>query len=76
MKTLNLIVADFYHAFYRKKWIGDKSAIENLSNEVAYKVQDLIVEKRIRCGESIAAYKVGCTSRTIREQFGLTEPIT
>jgi 2-keto-4-pentenoate hydratase len=38
-------------------------------------VQNLVVQKRIEQGESIAGFKVGCTSKAIREQFGLNEPI-
>ena len=38
---------------------------------------DKLVEtvRRVAKGEHVAGYKVGCTSRAIRQQFGLSEPI-
>ncbi len=41
----------------------------------AYRVQDKVIESRVNSGERIAGYKVGCTSKAIRQQFGLTEPM-
>ena len=35
----------------------------------------MYLEARLAKGERVVGYKVGCTSRAIREQFGLTEPI-
>ena len=76
MKSLDSIATDFFHAFYRKEWIGGKEAyIGNLSIAEAYEVQNLVAQKRIELGESIAGFKVGCTSRAIREQLGFNEPI-
>jgi 2-keto-4-pentenoate hydratase len=49
--------------------------IQSLSVTEAYRVQDLYVESRIAGGEEVAGYKVGCTSRGIREQLGLTEAV-
>ncbi|SVD57858.1 uncharacterized protein METZ01_LOCUS410712, partial [marine metagenome] len=70
------IAADFFHVFYEKEWLGDEEdRISRLSIADAYKVQDLVTEKRIEAGESIAGFKVGCTSAAIHEQFGLDEPI-
>jgi 2-keto-4-pentenoate hydratase len=49
--------------------------IQSLTPEQAYQVQDSVIQQRVARGERIAGYKVGCTSRAIREQFGLSEPI-
>ena len=49
--------------------------IESLSVDQAYQVQDMVIEARVAEGEEVAGYKVGCTSRAIRGQFGLSEPI-
>lgn len=46
-----------------------------LSLDEAYTVQRMVIDRRIASGECVAGYKVGCTSRAIRKQFGLTEPI-
>ena len=50
-------------------------SIDTLTLDQAYAVQSRIVERRIGQGESAVGYKVGCTSRAIREQFGLQEPV-
>ena len=76
MKPTETIAAAFFRAFYKKEWVeNDETFIENLSIEEAYEVQDLVAKKRMALGESIAGFKVGCTSKAIREQFGLREPI-
>ncbi len=75
MKSLDSIAEDFYHAFYKKEWLGDAHSLNNLSIEEAYVVQDLVTKKRIEKGEHVVGYKVGCTSAAIREQFGIHEPI-
>ncbi len=75
METLRSIAADFYHSFYYKEWIGKEDLVKRLTIEEAYKVQDLVTEVRIESGEHIVGYKVGCTSKAIRRQFDLTEPI-
>ena len=49
--------------------------MDRISIEDAYLVQELIAAKRVAGGEAVTGYKVGCTSRAIREQFGLSEPI-
>lgn len=66
-----------FHAVFEEKRLGQKPStpIESLSLEEAYAVQQLVVETRIAAGEQAAGYKVGCTSREIRRQFGLDEPI-
>jgi 2-keto-4-pentenoate hydratase len=75
MKSLKSIANDFYDSFYQKVWNGNENSIRNLSVEEAYKVQEFVKEKRIKSGEQIAGYKIGCTSQSIRRQFGLNEPI-
>ena len=52
-----------------------KLSLSNLSLDEAYGVQKLVIDRRLANGEEIAGYKVGCTSRAIRNQFGLEEPI-
>jgi len=49
--------------------------IERLSVSEAYETQKMFIEARLAKGEEVVGYKVGCTSRAIREQFGLSEPI-
>lgn len=46
-----------------------------LSVDEAYEVQRCVIAARVAKGEDIAGYKVGCTSKAIRQQFGLSEPI-
>ena len=50
-------------------------AIGSLSLEDAYEVQRRVIAARDAKGERAVADKVGCTSRAIRRQFGLAEPI-
>lgn len=49
--------------------------IRSLSLEDAYEVQRLVIEARTSQDEHPIGYKVGCTSKAIRQQFGLVEPI-
>ena len=51
------------------------SSISRLDLDQAYTVQSLLIEKRIASGERPVGYKVGCTSRAVREQFGLERPV-
>ncbi len=75
MQTLDSIATAFYQSFYRQEWRGDGAAVTRLSIEEAYVVQDLVTRKRVASGEQVAGFKVGCTSRAIRAQFGLNEAI-
>lgn len=50
-------------------------AIASLSLGESYEVQRRVIAARVDGGEDVAGYKVGCTSRAIRSQFGLPEPI-
>ena len=77
VKFLETLADQFFHAFYRKEWQGGvEPALRDLSVAEAYEVQDLVAQKRINAGESVAGFKVGCTSMAIRSQFGLAEPIS
>lgn len=49
--------------------------LASLSIEDAYEVQRRMIAARVATGEEVVGYKVGCTSRAIRRQFGLAEPI-
>ena len=76
MKPLDSLAAQFYHAFYEKEWPGGNGpGLSTLSINEAYEVQRLVADLRVQSGERVVGYKVGCTSRAIRTQFGLSEPI-
>jgi 2-keto-4-pentenoate hydratase len=66
----------FFDAHYAKVWRLEKSSPQCLAISEAYQVQNQVCEKRIARGESVVGYKVGCTSRAIRSQLGLAEPIS
>src|SRR5215510_14009998 len=51
------------------------SAITSLSLQEAYEVQDRCIAARVTNGESTVGWKIGCTSKAIQQQFGLTQPI-
>ncbi|MEO7413120.1 MAG: hypothetical protein ABIZ81_07170 [Opitutaceae bacterium] len=48
--------------------------LARLSVDEAYIAQDVALDYRFKRGEKIVGYKVGCTSQSIRQQLGLTEP--
>jgi 2-keto-4-pentenoate hydratase len=50
--------------------------ISRLSLAQAYAVQDGFIAMRVQQGAKVVGWKVGCTSAAIRQQFGLTEPIS
>ena len=67
MESLETLADQFFHAFHRKEWPGEvEPALRDLSVAEAYEVQDLVAQKRINAGESVAGFKVGCSSRAIR----------
>ena len=66
----------FFDAHYAKVWRLEKSSPQCLTISEAYQFQNQVCEKRIARGESVVGYKVGCTSRAIRSQLGLAEPIS
>jgi 2-keto-4-pentenoate hydratase len=49
--------------------------VGSLSIDDAYEVQRQVIGARVARGEHVVGYKVGCTSKAIRQQFGLSEPI-
>jgi 2-keto-4-pentenoate hydratase len=49
--------------------------IESISIQSAYDVQDAFVSRQLARPDAVAGWKVGCTSRAIREQFGLSQPV-
>jgi 2-keto-4-pentenoate hydratase len=71
------LLADAFLDFYRghEDNRGLTIPIESLSLDDAYEVQSRVIAARTAAGEQVVGYKVGCTSRAIRRQFGLTEPI-
>ena len=76
MNSLNVVADNFIHAFYKREWPDHSTqSFTNLSIQESYQVQDLVAKKRIEKGERITGFKVGCTSKAIRSQFGLKEPI-
>jgi len=77
---LDSTIQEFANTFIRIFYEGGSGQepsrpIQSLSLEDAYRVQDSVFQLRIAKGEKLVGYKVGCTSRAIREQFGLQEPI-
>lgn len=74
---LESLAESLFQAFYNRELLGPKKPLfSELSIDEAYNVQQLIAQKRVAIGEKIAGFKVGCTSRAIRSQFGLSEPIS
>jgi len=45
-----------------------------LSLEEAYKVQDLVLARRLARGERLVGWKLGYTSQAMRDQMGIDEP--
>lgn len=76
MRSIDTIADSFFHAFYKKEWPGENAPdFSSLSIAESYEVQDLVARRRIELGESMAGFKVGCTSEAIRAQLGFNEPI-
>ncbi|MEM7017308.1 MAG: hypothetical protein AAF512_08205 [Pseudomonadota bacterium] len=46
-----------------------------LNEAQAYAIQDEVCRLREQRGEKIIGYKVGCTSLTIQQQLGITQPV-
>ena len=75
-ETIEALAKSIFESFRTKKFTADASfPIAEISLDEAYAVQDAVTEFRVESGETVVGYKVGCTSRTIRKQFGLREPI-
>ena len=76
MNSIDLLAKKFAQAFYDRDWVGPlEPAVSELSIAEAYAVQDLVADIRGQQGEEVVGLKVGCTSKAIRSQFGLNEPI-
>ena len=76
MLSFETIADSFFHAYYKNEWPDDNTPdFSGISIAESYDVQDLVARKRIELGESIAGFKVGCTSEAIRAQLGFNEPI-
>ena len=49
--------------------------ISALTLDEAYTIQQKVIDRRVARGERVVGYKVGCTSKAVRRQFGLVEPV-
>ncbi|MBC8374119.1 MAG: hypothetical protein H8E53_11030 [Planctomycetes bacterium] len=77
MNSIQLLASKFTQAFYENRWTGAlEPHVSDLSIPEAYAVQDLVADMRVRRGQQVVGFKVGCTSEAIRSQFGLNEPIS
>ncbi len=77
MKPLDLLADKFTRTFYDRLWPGAlEPDVSQISIDQAYRVQDIVADMRVRRGERVVGFKIGCTSEAIRAQFGLSEPIS
>ncbi len=77
MESLFKNIIENYLQVLKTKCYDLKSSIniEKLSLEESYQIQHEIIDARVKEGERIVGYKVGCTSKSIQKQFGLAYPI-
>jgi 2-keto-4-pentenoate hydratase len=76
MSHLDEIAESFLQIQLTKSLDPERSFdMASMSMEDAYEVQRRVIASRVATGEGVVGYKVGCTSRAIRRQFGLREPI-
>ncbi len=70
-------IADAFLQIHLAKSVDPRRSLDlaSLSVEDAYEVQRRVIAARVATREEVVGYKVGCTSRAVRRQFGLTEPI-
>ena len=70
-------IAETFLQFHITKNVDPQCGFDmaSISTEDAYEIQRRVIAARVASGEVVVGYKVGCTSRAIRRQFGLTEPI-
>ncbi len=47
---------------------------QDLSQETAYNIQDLITERRLAEGERLVGRKIGLTSKAVQKQLGVDQP--
>ena len=76
MSNLAALADAFFHTFYSNNGQKNGMSLHSLSVLESYQVQDLVCQRRIEKGDRVVGYKVGCTSSAIRDQFGITEPIS
>ncbi|MEP7279438.1 MAG: hypothetical protein ABI813_12390 [Bacteroidota bacterium] len=70
------IIENYLQVFKTKCYdLKSVTNIEKLSLEESYQIQHEIINARVKEGEKIIGYKVGCTSKSIQKQFGLVYPI-
>jgi 2-keto-4-pentenoate hydratase len=75
--TLQNFADEMLEAFrYQRFELRSSLPIAAISLEEAYEIQSHNIRRRIADGETPIGYKVGCTSRAIREQFKLQEPVS
>jgi 2-keto-4-pentenoate hydratase len=76
MDHLQRLADTFLRIFREHRFDGRCDVpVGTLSIDDAYEVQRWVIAGRVAEGERAVGYKVGCTSRAIRQQFGLDEPI-
>jgi 2-keto-4-pentenoate hydratase len=70
-------IAETFLQIYLTRSVDPQRSLDlaSLSVEDAYEVQRRVIAARVASGEEVVGYKVGCTSKAIRRQFGLQEPI-
>ncbi len=67
---------EMLHVFREHKLIRESDAQMGARTlDEAYQVQSQCLAMRVAGGERIVGWKIGCTSRAIQEQFGLSQPI-
>src|SRR5687768_8393228 len=69
-------VQEMSHIFRDHKRSHTPRDIAGLTLAQAYAVQDGFVVERLRSQGEVVGWKIGCTSAAIREQFGLSQPIS
>ena len=74
--AISKFIAEMDHLFRRHELRNSTADITILTPAQAYEVQDGLLAGRVKEGAKIVGWKVGCTSAAIRQQFGLTQPIS
>lgn len=75
-KTLEAIAQDYLSAEDKFEPTGAVSVrYPDMTLDEAYKVQDLILDEKLKRGDTIVGMKVAATSQAIYEQFGLDAPL-
>jgi 2-keto-4-pentenoate hydratase len=70
-------IAEAFRQIHLSKTLDPSTCFDvtSLSLDDAYEVQRQVIAARVARGEQVVGYKVGCTSKAIRQQFSLSEPI-